>query len=53
MTHPHHDIHTGDGERLDQASPALAIPTGHGIHADHPTTAPITTAPITMAPARW
>jgi hypothetical protein len=49
MTHAHHDsTHTGEGERLDQASPALATPTDHGTHADHhassaaPVTAPVT-----------
>jgi P-type Cu2+ transporter len=35
MTHAHHDTHTGEGERLDQASPALATPTDHGTHVDH------------------
>ena len=30
MTHAHHDTHTGGGERLDQASPAVATPTDHG-----------------------
>ena len=35
MTHAHHDTHTSEGERLDQASPALATPTDHGAHADH------------------
>ena len=35
MTHAHHDTHTSEGERLDQASPALATPTDHGTHADH------------------
>jgi Cu2+-exporting ATPase len=35
MTHAHHDTHTGEGERLDQASLALATPTDHGTHADH------------------
>jgi Cu2+-exporting ATPase len=35
MTHAHHDTHTSEGERLDQASPALTTPTGHGTHADH------------------
>jgi P-type Cu2+ transporter len=40
MTHARHDTHTGDthtgeGERLDQASPALATPTDHGTHAEH------------------
>jgi len=36
MTHAHHDTHTGEGERLDQASLALATPTGHGADAhDH------------------
>ena len=32
MTHAHHDTHTGEGERLDQASPAVATPTDHGGH---------------------
>ena len=35
MTHAHHDTHTSEGERLDQASPALTTPTDHGTHADH------------------
>src|SRR5919107_424096 len=35
MTHAHHDTHTSEGERLDQASSALATPTDHGTHADH------------------
>ena len=35
MTHAHHDTHTGEGERLDQASSALATPTDHSTHADH------------------
>ena len=35
MTHAHHETHTSEGERLDQASPALATPTEHGTHAEH------------------
>jgi Cu2+-exporting ATPase len=35
MTHAHHHAHTGEGERLDQASPTLATPVDHGTHADH------------------
>src|SRR5690349_5055051 len=35
MTHAHHDTHTSEGARLDQASPALATPTDHGTHANH------------------
>ena len=35
MTHAHHDTHTGEGERLDQASPALPTPVEHGTHGDH------------------
>jgi P-type Cu2+ transporter len=35
MTHAHHDTHSGEGERLDQASSALATPVNHGAHADH------------------
>jgi P-type Cu2+ transporter len=35
MTHAHHDTHTGEGERLDQASLALAASTGHGVDAHH------------------
>jgi Cu2+-exporting ATPase len=35
MTHAHHDTHTSEGERLDQASPALATPADHGTHAEH------------------
>ena len=35
MTHAHHDTHTSQGERLDQASPALATPADHGTHAEH------------------
>jgi Cu2+-exporting ATPase len=35
VTHAHHDTHTSEGERLDQASPALAAPTDHGTHAEH------------------
>ena len=35
MTHAKHDTHTGEGERLDQASPALATPTDHGADAYH------------------
>ena len=35
MTHGHDDTHTGEGERLDQASPALASPTDHGTRAEH------------------
>ena len=35
MTHAHHDTHTGGGERLDQASPAVATPTDHGGHGGH------------------
>jgi P-type Cu2+ transporter len=35
MTHAHHDTHTSEGERLNQASSALATPTDHGTHADH------------------
>ena len=30
MTHAHHDTHTSEGERLNQASSALATPTDHG-----------------------
>ena len=35
MTNAHHETHTSEGERLDQASPALATPTEHGNHAEH------------------
>ena len=35
MTHAHHDTHASEGERLGQASPALATPTEHGTHAEH------------------
>jgi P-type Cu2+ transporter len=35
MTHAHHDTHTGEGERLGQASLALAASTGHGVDAHH------------------
>jgi Cu2+-exporting ATPase len=35
MTHAHHDTRTGDGERLDQATSAMATPVDHGKHADH------------------
>jgi Cu2+-exporting ATPase len=34
-TPPHHDLRTGEGERLAQASPALPTPTDSGVHA-HP-----------------
>jgi P-type Cu2+ transporter len=35
MTHAHHDTHTGEGERLGQASLALAASTDHGVDAHH------------------
>src|SRR5918995_243078 len=35
MTHAHHDTHTSEGERLDQASSALATPIDHGTPAEH------------------
>lgn len=35
MTHGHHHTHTGEGERRDQISPALATHADHGTHADH------------------
>ena len=35
MTHPRHDTHTGEGERLAQASATPATTTDHGTHADH------------------